>query len=368
MNPFSWLKSLLTFDRAWREPFNRGFQASTQGGWDRAISEYGESIRINPGAAEAFFNRATCYSRKNDWKNTILDCTEVIRLNPKHFKAYHWRGVANRTEGNYEAAFADFTKAIEFRPGYPRAFYDRGLTYRLSSNLPNAIADFTQAIEGGLNAFAERGYVRAQSGDFNRASADLTEAIRRSPKVASFYVYRAWLFERQNKLLEAIVDLGEAIRLEPRNASHYTRRAFYYHSIGDYGDAIADDNQALKIDDRCVNAHNGLAWILATCPEEQYRDGALALGHALKAVEFGEGKNLAYIGTLAAAYAEVGNFEQAVSWARKFLQSNPPEENVEPARLRLSLYEQKKVYREEKGKLETVRAMEQSSDPVSTLA
>jgi hypothetical protein len=76
--------------------------------------------------------------------------------------------------------------------------------------------------------------------------------------------------------------------------------------------------------------------------------------HALKAVEFGEGKSLAYIGTLAAAYAETGNFEEAVRWATQFLDSNPPEENIGPARLRLSLYKQGKPYREEKGKLETV--------------
>jgi len=355
MDFVAWFKSTLTFDRAWREPFNRAFAASQRGDWHQAIAEYSEAIRINPHLTEAYFNRALCHSKKKDWENAVTDCTEVLRLKPNHVKAIHWRGVTYRCRGKYQEALADFDKVLELNPNDARAFYDRGVTHRLISELPKALEDFTNAIQLELNAFPERGFVHARLGNLDLAFSDLTEAIRRQPEKAEYYEYRSWVSYKQSDLEAAILDLGEVIRLEPSTASHYAKRAFHHHAKGNFTEAIADGRQAVALDEKCVNAHNGLAWILATCPEDDKRDGRKAVGHALQAVELAEGKNLAYIGTLAAAYAEAGNFEEAVKWAKKFLDSDPPNENIEPARLRLALYEQGKAYREEKGKLETVR-------------
>ncbi len=354
MGLLSWVRTTLTFQRSWRLPFDRAIAASQQGDWDAAIAEYGEVIRVNPHSTEAFFNRAVNYSRKQDWTNTILDLTETVRLNPRHLRAWHWRGVAYRSEGRYAEALADFNKALELKPQYPRAWYDRGITYHRMEDWPSAMADFSKAIEFQFNAFTERALVRTRLSDSVGAADDLAEAVRRDPSGRNHY-YTGFVLHQMEDWEGAIANLDVALQKEPQMVEYLALRAFCHHAHGDYAKAIADDQEVLRLDEGHARAHNGLAWILATCPDDALRNGSEAVKHALKGYELGCGESLAYVGTLAAAYAEAGNFPEAVRWAKMFLDSDPPKENIAPARGRLKLFEQGQPYREQRGMLETIK-------------
>lgn len=80
-------------------------------------------------------------------------------------------------------------------------------------------------------------------------------------------------------------------------------------AVGDYErllEQAADDSDSI----------NNLAWALATCPDETVRDGARAVELARQANEL---SGNAYLGTLAAAHAEVAEFDQAQSVQQSFL-------------------------------------------------
>jgi len=62
---------------------------------------------------------------------------------------------------------------------------------------------------------------------------------------------------------------------------------------------------------------NNLAWRLATSPDPKVRDGTQAVPLAQRACELTHYQKTIYIGTLAAAYAEAGRFDDAISTAQK---------------------------------------------------
>ncbi len=105
----------------------------------------------------------------------------------------------------------------------------------------------------------------------------------------------------------------------------------------------------LKLQDNSANALAGLAWIRATCPKAGLRDGKKAIEYAEKACKLTDYKEVTFLDTLAAAYAENGEFEKAVKLQKQALQAPDdfPKKELEKARLRLKLYMEGKPYRKE---------------------
>jgi Flp pilus assembly protein TadD len=118
-----------------------------------------------------------------------------------------------------------------------------------------------------------------------------------------------------------------------------------YSSKKEYDRAITDFKEAIRLDAKDARGYNGLACLLATCPDEKYRDGLKAVASAKVACELSEWKNAAFLDTLAAAYAEAGQFEEAVRYQIRVIEDTAFQKD-DGARKRLDLYKKKMSYRE----------------------
>lgn len=95
------------------------------------------------------------------------------------------------------------------------------------------------------------------------------------------------------------------------------------------------------------DAHNHLAWLLATCPKDAFRNGAKAVEHARRAAVLSNWKDPGVLDSLAAAYAEAGDFDSAVKWQNQALSFADYEKAVgDEGRARLQLYIEHKPYRD----------------------
>lgn len=118
---------------------------------------------------------------------------------------------------------------------------------------------------------------------------------------------------------------------------------------GDVRGGIEQWEASLQIDPNDGNALNNLAWVLATYPEDGIRNGVRAANLATKATKLPGGNSPIVLRTLAAAYAETGDFADAITIVRRALDlATAQRENSLATTLRheMELYQARTPYRE----------------------
>jgi Zn-dependent protease/Tfp pilus assembly protein PilF len=168
-----------------------------------------------------------------------------------------------------------------------------------------------------------------------------------NPARADAHACRALALARGGHHEAAVKDYDEAIRLFPKGVPFHVNRGLSLAHLGRYAQAEEDYFHALDLDPRQTTALNNLAWLRATCPDPDFRDGPQAIEWAEQACRLSRWKVPSHLGTLAAAYAEAGDFAEAVAWQQK-AQADPAYEKQhgEGARQRIQLYEARTPYRE----------------------
>lgn len=184
--------------------------------------------------------------------------------------------------------------------------------------------------------------------EYAKAIEEFQMALAEEPDhVESLYLLASCL-ARLHREQEAMSYARKAIALAPTSLLIYSLLGGLYSSLGQYGDALAYLETAHAANPGDVTVANNLAWLLATCPEPRYRNGPRALRLARQACEATGHKSPPLLDSLAAAYAETGQFDQAVAITRQALEivRRNPKVSTETLKSRLRLYEAGKPYRE----------------------
>jgi tetratricopeptide (TPR) repeat protein len=152
----------------------------------------------------------------------------------------------------------------------------------------------------------------------------------------------------QGRLEEGVSHLERAVALEPSYRDAWRNLGEALGALGRRGQAARAFREALKTAPRDPALLKRLAWILATAPEDDVRNGAEALSAARLAVEVTGGDAVA-LDTLAAALAETGQFAEAMSTAQRAIamaRSAGPAELVQDLHARLESYGRGQAFRD----------------------
>jgi tetratricopeptide (TPR) repeat protein len=221
--------------------------------------------------------------------------------------------------------------------------------------LPCAFAK-TIHVTAGWNptaaGYVTRGSQLMEKGDYENARRNFDAAIHAEPDLWVAYYDRASLSATQEKWALARQDIDTAIRLKPTFLLSTLLRVKVNLGARSYNAALADLNRLVELMrvrfDRWIyrDALNQRAWLRATCFNASMRNGSLAVTDAKKACEADRGENGRYVDTLAAAYAETGDFDSAVRTEEKAIRMNKSGDRNEGYRKRLELFKQHHPYRE----------------------
>jgi tetratricopeptide (TPR) repeat protein len=311
----------------------------------------GDKVMIN--------NRDAKMAESGKDANTGVELGDVFTVT-KTNGDWLWIGrgwIAKSNVVPYDQAIAYFTDQIRRDKSQGTYYNDRATAFAKMGELDKAIADETDAIQ--LDAghpenlaveYNTRGLMWYDKGVYDLAIADYNEVIRNEPNDPEAYFNRGLSWKKIKQYDKAIADYDEAIRLNPEHVGAFDNRGDAWKAKGNYDKALSDYNQAIKIDPKNSSGYSSLAWLCATCPDEKIRNGAMAVESATKACDLDNWQDADDADTLAAAYAERGDFESAVKWQTKALELKLDvlsDKKPEELRARLELYKSGKPYREE---------------------
>lgn len=283
---------------------------------DDAPIYYTDLIKTMPGAVP-YLLRGVAWQLKRDYANAVKDFSEAIRNEPGNFLGYRMRAQTWHSQGQYQKALADLDETIRLNPAFALAYNDRGAVY-------NELDDYPRAYE------------------------QLSEAIRMDPKLALAYYNRAANWHDQEQYEKAIEDFNRAIAADPKLAMAYNGRGYTYSRQGSYGKAAQDFETAIRLEPHEPWGYLNFARMWATADSEGPLDGKRAVEAALKACELDHWSEWTCVATLAAAYAESGDFDKAVQYQERAIAMDirPEHKDKVNAQERLELYKARKPYRE----------------------
>lgn len=305
-----------------------------------------------------------------DYSKLIELCEKALEANPDQKQveyadklmswSYNRRGEFLADEKQLEEAFADFDRAIELDPTRWQAWHNRGVNYAFNRDYDNAMADFRKTIElhpAYANAHFNLGELLYTRGDLEAAIEAYDEAIRLNPRDATALNSRGHAYfvlatreenvsRRQRDYAAAQRDYTEAIRIKPDYAAAYTNRGDVYYDLGSFARAGEDYRRAVDLDDTLGRAYQSAAWLMATCPDDSIRNEQLAIQAARRAIAIDGESDHTYLETLAAAYANAGQFEEAAAIQSRAIRIAPAD-RMEQQQERLRMFQQGQPYRTE---------------------
>jgi serine/threonine protein kinase/tetratricopeptide (TPR) repeat protein len=257
-----------------------------------AVADFSRAIELSPSYTSAWNNRALAYYRLDRPEKTVEDSSRAIELNPDSTSAWNNRGWAHNKLNQPQQAISDFTRAIQLNPKSATAWCGRGLAHIALDQPDKAVEDCSRAIQLDPNytsAWNNRGVAHNKLNQPDQAVADFSTAIKLDAKYALALFNRGATHFKLGQTEKAITDLSEFIGLAPdqpeRLVRAYLQRAQAHGRLSRHAQARADYQAALKHAPDHAGALNGLAWLLATCPNAKLRDPEQAVKLAGKAVQ-----------------------------------------------------------------------------------
>ena len=153
----------------------------------------------------------------------------------------------------------------------------------------------------------------------------------------------------QHARAAAIVHARTTLKDYPYDVPTHNDLGVLLVQSGDVRAGIEQWETSLQIDPDDGNALNNLAWVLATFPADPIRDGKRAVELAEKATTLPGGNIPVVLRTLAAAYAEAGDFSKATNTAQRAIDLATAQNNsslLATLRHELELYQARTPYRE----------------------
>ena len=334
--------------------FDQASELADKGQYEQAIAEWKELLVTNPDDARIHNNLAAALGHVGRYNEAIPELEKALELDPQFHAIRDNLGVALLAAGRPDEAILNFEKCLEYYPESAVIHNHLGLALAAKGLGSKAKIEFSIALEINPNdadAHHNLGRALLVEGHYDQAMPHLQKAIEINPGLAEAYGDIGRILVMEGHYDKATPQLEKALAINPNlvETHDYLGIALYYSQTR-VEEALAQWREALQLNPNYAPAMNDAAHALATCPDPSDRKGPEAVKLAEQAVQLSGARDPSYLDTLAAAYAEVGRFPEAVTVAHKALvlaAQQHQERLMEGLNTRIKLYESQQPYRDE---------------------
>lgn len=250
--------------------------------------------------------------------------------------------------GQPAAAVAHFERSLRVRPDSAAGQFNLGTALMLAGRTAEAVSRLEEAVRLKPDFPAAHnnlgGALAAQRRQGEALSHYLT-ALQLQPDNARAHNGIATLRMEQGQLPEALVHLGNAIELDPDLAEAHHNIALIRQARGEYADAARHFRDAVRLRPESPQMLADCAWILAAAPDDRVRDSARAIELGEMAAVLTRRADARVLDVLAAAFAEAGRFDQALTTLAEAASLHPPDAVIQRLRAHQELYKQRRPAR-----------------------
>ena len=330
------------------------YRSRVQRDEEQQLADLNRAVELQPEKPDYLRLRAQHYHENDKFDEALADIDKSLELEPDHAGSHERRGMILLSLERYDDALASFDRASELAPDASEPYQRRGQLYIRKGDPEKAVEQLTKALEKepeSIGALLIRASVYFELKQPERALEDIEKVIRLQPQLVQPHLMRAEILAASDRIDEAIVHLERLVEVapsqlqllsqlgtfyiidgqprkaidvlsrvleqEPDNFRALRFRADSYLNIGQHAEAIADFERAHALSDDDESLLNNFAWVLATSPDDELRDGDRAVKLATQAAEATNYETPHVLSTLAAAHAETGDFETAKKWSQK---------------------------------------------------
>lgn len=322
------------------------------GSYADAVREYSKALEASPSDTHLLSERADAEVMNRDYAQAIGDLDSAIAKKPGDPDLQIQRAMAYYYAGFYQKAKDDADRAVAAAPKDWSMFEQRAQIEKWLSQPDHEIADLDQAIRlsktPNAELYRDRGRVFLDKHDNDSGLRDLKKALEIDGDSTDTLTAIADAYYNEKRYPEEIAILTRALKIDPDDSNAYTSRAYAYMTLGQYQQALDDYRSASKVAPQDSDTANDMSWLLSTCPLAKLRDGKRALALANFACGHTGWDEAKSIDTLAAAYAELGNYSEAVVWQQRAidLAGSSDKDFQQQLQQRLELYRKGLPYRE----------------------
>ncbi|HSU56031.1 MAG TPA: tetratricopeptide repeat protein [Candidatus Dormibacteraeota bacterium] len=171
--------------------------------------------------------------------------------------------------------------------------------------------------KNNVHAELNLGTTLLAKGDAKEAADHFAAALRMFPDYPEAKANLGITLAMQGKYEEAISVCRSALQAKPDSPKLHYLLGNALNAAGKHAEAVAEFKAELELNPNHVLALNDLAWALATNPDPDLRNGPEAVILAERACKLSDFEIGQFVGTLAAAYAQAGRFEDAIKTGEK---------------------------------------------------